>query len=312
MYSPNDVGSFGLAHAAPSVTERGSAQVRLKVAGAGGHSSMPPPHTAIGVLSAVIKHLEDHPFPQELREELRPSIQQLQCLRDAPGMPAPLRKALLRLDWAERSMRKNGLSHASFWHRVYESMLPHSSKRRRLDHARGKVLDALDYSIKVLMMTTQAFDVIKGGEKANALPENAEVFVNHRIATYSSVKEVIERYETVLKPLAPKYGLSIQVNNKTVVPPSKDTLFALHVDRIGLATDTRPPSPFEGEEAGPWRLLSSVIRQTWKLDEPRQVLHANDESAEPKTGNFKKLITVAPSSMFGNTDTRWYMVRMFF
>lgn len=35
--------------------------------------------------------------------------------------------------------------------------------------------------------TTQAVDVIRGGVKTNALPENAYVIVNHRIAGYRCV-----------------------------------------------------------------------------------------------------------------------------
>ncbi len=51
-----------------------------------------------------------------------------------------------------------------------------------------KALDALtkeiskDRLFKSLIGTTQAIDIIHGGVKANALPEQAYALVNHRIA----------------------------------------------------------------------------------------------------------------------------------
>ena len=43
------------------VAEKGYLNVELTVAGAAGHSSMPPPH--IGILAAAVKRIEDHPLP---------------------------------------------------------------------------------------------------------------------------------------------------------------------------------------------------------------------------------------------------------
>ncbi len=40
-----------------------------------------------------------------------------------------------------------------------------------------------DLSLRSLIGTTQAIDLISGGVKANALPEQAWAVVNHRIAT---------------------------------------------------------------------------------------------------------------------------------
>jgi Gly-Xaa carboxypeptidase len=40
---------------------------------------------------------------------------------------------------------------------------------------------------KALIGTTQAIDLVQGGVKANALPEEAWAVVNHRVATQRSV-----------------------------------------------------------------------------------------------------------------------------
>ena len=38
----------------PALAEKGYVDVRVEVTASGGHSSVPPPHTAIGMLSAII------------------------------------------------------------------------------------------------------------------------------------------------------------------------------------------------------------------------------------------------------------------
>lgn len=49
------------------IAEKGVASVELTLQTDGGHSSMPPPHGAIGRLAAAIVRLEDAPMPGELR-----------------------------------------------------------------------------------------------------------------------------------------------------------------------------------------------------------------------------------------------------
>jgi carboxypeptidase PM20D1 len=49
------------------VAEKGYASFELSLRAAGGHSSMPPPHGALGRLAAAIVRLEDEPMPAELR-----------------------------------------------------------------------------------------------------------------------------------------------------------------------------------------------------------------------------------------------------
>jgi Gly-Xaa carboxypeptidase len=44
-----------------------------------------------------------------------------------------------------------------------------------------------DINLRALIGTTQAIDLVQGGVKSNALPEEAWAVVNHRIATQRSV-----------------------------------------------------------------------------------------------------------------------------
>lgn len=49
------------------ISEKGMASFELTLRAEGGHSSMPPPHGAIGRLAAAVVRLEDTPMPAELR-----------------------------------------------------------------------------------------------------------------------------------------------------------------------------------------------------------------------------------------------------
>lgn len=49
------------------IAEKGYVSLKLTVNSEGGHSSMPPKHTAIGILSKAITKLEENPFPANLK-----------------------------------------------------------------------------------------------------------------------------------------------------------------------------------------------------------------------------------------------------
>lgn len=66
--------AWGAAFAVPANREKGYLDVKVVVGTPGGHSSVPPEHTGIGLMSEIIKSIEDHPFkptvggrPREMR-----------------------------------------------------------------------------------------------------------------------------------------------------------------------------------------------------------------------------------------------------
>lgn len=74
----------------------------------------------------------------------------------APDIPWPLKEALKGSVYSDVALR------------VAEDLV---------FHLEGSELD------RALLSTTQAVDLIQGGVKVNALPEQAEAVINHRIAT---------------------------------------------------------------------------------------------------------------------------------
>ena len=59
---------------------------------AGGHSSLPPPHTAIGILGRAVARLEDHPYPARVDGVAGQTLRGL-----GPEMPYPGRLAVANL-----------------------------------------------------------------------------------------------------------------------------------------------------------------------------------------------------------------------
>ncbi|ORX36637.1 hypothetical protein BD324DRAFT_681411 [Kockovaella imperatae] len=155
------VASFGMA-------EKGAINVVIRVENPGGHSSVPPEHTGIGVMSLILTALEAHPFRPELNP-MGPFIKHLSCLADlAPDAPSKLKKDL-----------KN----------------PKKWDKMARDLAGG------DRIMNSYLATTQAIDIIGGGVKINALPEYVEAQVNSRISFTSSVDETLEHLVEIIKPV---------------------------------------------------------------------------------------------------------------
>ncbi|EMD39230.1 hypothetical protein CERSUDRAFT_81981 [Gelatoporia subvermispora B] len=173
--------------AAPDTSEKGYLDARVEVSTPGGHSSVPPPHTAIGMLSSMITALEAHPHEPQLPREGTPFLA-TQCFATyGPDYPEDLRQLAAHARTSDAALEelKAGLIAADT---VYAAMLG----------------------------TTQAVDLIKGGVKVNALPERADAVVNHRIAEYSSVEDVQQHMLEVLLPIATEFNLTLDAFGRNI------------------------------------------------------------------------------------------------
>jgi carboxypeptidase PM20D1 len=142
------------------VVEKGYATVRLSVSGAGGHASMPPRQTPLGVLAAAMARLEDQPLEAHYHG---PAGDFLEAL--AAYLPLPERVAV-----------------ANGW--LFAPLLS-----RRL--SRSPETDAL-------LRTTTAVTTATGGVAENVLPELAQATVNFRIHPRERVEDVLEHARRVI------------------------------------------------------------------------------------------------------------------
>ncbi|MBE3038773.1 MAG: M20/M25/M40 family metallo-hydrolase, partial [Chloroflexi bacterium] len=135
------------------VAEKGYLTLEMSVETAGGHSAMPPAHTAIGILAAALARLEASPMPAHL-STIRPMMK-------AIGTAAPF---------------INQLAFANQW-------LFGGSLQRRLSASPNS---------NALIRTTSAVTVIQGGSRENLLPARAAALVNFRLLPGDSIASVCE------------------------------------------------------------------------------------------------------------------------
>ncbi|WP_459545091.1 M20/M25/M40 family metallo-hydrolase [Nocardia sp. X0981] len=133
--------------------EKGYATVRLSVSEAGGHSSMPGRQTAIGRLARAVSRIQDRPMPLRVTPVVTDMLTRLR-----PHLPAAKRRLL-------------GVAGAAA-------------------PVVARIMAATPQT-EALVRTTTAPTVIRGGVKANVLPQRAEALINFRILPGDSVDSVL-------------------------------------------------------------------------------------------------------------------------
>jgi carboxypeptidase PM20D1 len=145
------------------IAEKGYATIRIAARGERGHSSMPPPHTAVGMVAAAIARLESDPFPARIDGA---TVAMLDFL--GPELPLPWRVAL-----ANRWLT-GGLITRQFGAKP---------------------------SLNALIRTTTAATSVRGGETENVLPEHADALVNVRLLPGDSSDSALRRIRDLIRTL---------------------------------------------------------------------------------------------------------------
>ncbi|KAJ7474443.1 hypothetical protein B0H11DRAFT_2174137 [Mycena galericulata] len=171
---------------------------------------------------------------------------------------------------------------------------------------------------RALVGTTQAVDLVSGGVKSNALPEEAVAVVNHRIATQSSVNATLARDAQLVLGLAARFNLSVTAFGEQLLTSAGKAGKAGKGEKAGKAEKengkawgtltlsaprTLEPAPVtpSGEEAAAYRVLAGTIRAAWRETYGGKVKGKGEGEEKEK----EKDVIVAPGIMTGNTDTRF-------
>jgi len=142
--------------------EKGFVNVVLTAESEGGHSSMPPRHTAVGAVAAAVHALEEHPMAGRIGGATRASFDFL-----APELPFGQRLFLANL-W--------------FFGPLVTSQF------------------ANDPASNARIRTTTAATMISGGVKENVLPAKAQAVVNFRILPGDTVASVLDHVRKTVGP----------------------------------------------------------------------------------------------------------------
>ena len=145
------------------IAEKGHATIKLASVGSGGHSSMPPPHTAVGMVAAAVVRLESNPFPTRIDGATATMLDFL-----GPEMPWPRRIAL-----ANRWLT-GGLITQQF---------------------------AMKPSLNALIRTTTAATVTRGGVTENVVPRQADTLVNVRLLPGDTSESALRRIQSDVRRL---------------------------------------------------------------------------------------------------------------
>lgn len=135
------------------IADKGYLSLELSVEVESGHSSMPPPQTAIGVLSAAVSRLEEQQMPARIEGVPRQTLEYI-----GPEMPFGKRLVMANL-WLFKPLVERKLSASP--------------------------------STNAGIRTTIAATIIDGGVKENVLPSRARAIVNFRPLPGDSLERVV-------------------------------------------------------------------------------------------------------------------------
>ncbi|CEP59994.1 uncharacterized protein LALA0_S01e00606g [Lachancea lanzarotensis] len=242
------------AYATIATSEKGYLDVSIEAVSPGGHSSLAGKHSLIGIVSEMIFSLESSIAFQARISKNNPVLGYLSC--NDFGLP---------------------------------EVLPLVDRVRAGDIDAEYALGELfaNTSIAFLSRTSQAVDLISGGQKINALPERVSVGINYRVTPDLTLADVKQRISSILKPLAEKHGLSSSFFEDGQEESSSERF--LRVSQIGKALEPVKMSP-EGTKA--YSIVFGTVQSTLG-------------SYYKKSLDLESLQAV-PILMAGNTDTRHF------
>ncbi|WWC60883.1 uncharacterized protein I303_103459 [Kwoniella dejecticola CBS 10117] len=215
---------YGAPFAIPGMGEKGYMDIVISVGTAGGHSSVPPKHSGIGIASEVVLALENNPFPTKLTPA-SPFLTSLQCaLAHSPDVPKKYSKLL-------------------------------SSEGPTSYPELAEIIAKESLQRKALVGTTTAVDVIHGGSKVNSLPEEVNTLVNFRIDFTESINSTQHHINKLASHIAKQNGLKYFGFEKK----DKDQLGGkyISIDLLGLPLEPAPRTPAEG---GVWDLFAGTVK----------------------------------------------------
>ncbi|TKW50858.1 putative carboxypeptidase C24C9.08 [Colletotrichum tanaceti] len=265
-------------YALPAVTEKGHVDIWLDLHVTGGHSSVPFPHTGIGIVSEMVVALESRPYDPELTTA-SPLYEHMVCqARYSPGAQPRVTELLESGD---------------------------------LD-ALAAELVAVDRPTHYRLATSQSVDYFQAGQKINAMPEKVRVGVNYRVAPQNSIPEIQHNVVAYVSGIAEKYGIAVKafegdddyeeyarhaatsgnLGRRTEKPYDDDAVKPLYdVDYNGTLylsrTQATLPAPLSPTKGPVWDLFSGTLQSSFAFD-------------------GGKVVPVG-ELMTGNTDTRHYL-----
>lgn len=239
------------------ISEKGYCSVELRVVSAGGHSSMPPKNTAVGILSKAISALEEHQIPARFDGVTGTFLERI-------GQESPFSRKLI---------------FANMW--LFKPLVEQMMSSSPTSNA--------------IIRTTTAPTMLSGSVKENVLPIMATAVINFRIAPGDNVASVLEHVNATINdprvkvrtigtpsepsPVSDVRSSSYQLLERSIIQVFGETHLIMPNLVVG-ATDARW---FTGLSANVYRFSPSAITPT---DLPR--IHGTNERISIE--NFRQAV----------------------
>ncbi|KAI8619889.1 hypothetical protein BC830DRAFT_1059860, partial [Chytriomyces sp. MP71] len=227
----------GLNLAVVNTAEKGYLDYHIEVQTPGGHSSIPPLHTGIGLMSQLVNALESHPF-DVLLTKTNPYLGTVACKAEhSPDPDSFVRSALQNFDVKSKEL--------------------------------AAYLAALSLNDRYRMASSQAIDIINGGLKVNALPERVTVDLNNRISIDSSIAEFQEIVLVNLLPVATEFNLNFTFQDflhPETLLGSRNASNAVGSVRVYKNPTDSPlePSPVSPTSSAAWNMFEGTIHHVYE------------------------------------------------
>lgn len=159
----NVIGGIDKPIALIGVGEKGYANIRLTVTKDGGHSSMPGPHTSLGILAEALYRIENHPFK--------------------PRLIVPTRDFLMRIGPYMKGINRVILANLWLFKPVFLSVFSKMNAG------------------SALLRTTIAETMAQGSPAPNVVPQKSHAVINCRILPGDNGETLMSHFKKTLKGL---------------------------------------------------------------------------------------------------------------
>ncbi|KAL4997686.1 hypothetical protein BDV10DRAFT_195026 [Aspergillus recurvatus] len=213
-------------YALPDVGEKGAVTIVLTLSVPGGHSSIPPRHTGVGIMSEIIYKLENTELDifTPVLGSAHPSRQVFECqVRHSPEYVE---------DWLASALDSDDQAAAA----------------EAIARSRGE-------SVRFTLQSSQAADIFNGGIKSNALPEKINAVMLQDRAE-KIIQPIVEKFNLT--------WTKFSVTNKDEIDSEVASSGHLTLSVLNSPLEPAPVSPTNIETSPVWARFAGVTRSVFE------------------------------------------------
>ena len=209
------------------VAEKGYLDIELSVTAKGGHSSAPPAHTALGIISKAVCRIEKHPYKADMPYFIYDMLRIVG--RDVKSFPLRLVTCNLRLF------------------------------KPLLNYVMGKIPAAAS-----VVRTCTAVTMCSASTAPNVLPQRASAVLNMRLMPGVSIEDAVRRLKRIIKD--ERVSVRVLKGNPAPPISSTDTdTYKLAARLLGAGSSDRTVAPYIVMGATDSRYYTEICDEIYRI-----------------------------------------------